>query len=659
MKRTTIRIITIILILVLASAYPALAEDGSTEDRIQTGSSELQSIVPDASGEQDPDDLFAGYLDNTLRSEVKSSGMTLKSRLLYRVPLEGLNSLIYNELSTMIREVARGDRSSTTFEIDITAHGYDLFDYYDADIIIDRLLADMPYELYWYDKTCSTTFGTYGGMLVFNFPVAAAYSESGMTDTYRMDTSYGRAVTNTVDKVNEIVYAASELSDIEKLYYYKDTICDLANYNTYAASNVYYSYGDPWQLIWVFDEDPNTDVVCEGYAKAFKYLCDLTTFDRLINCKLITGLVGVWDDPDNYPNNYLGGHMWNTLSMDDGANYLVDITNCDEGNIGADDRLFLKGYSGIDSYGRYCYDVGNNNIVIYKYDEDALYLFSDDELKLSGSDYIVMSDEDKAAALETCASQGHNYSDWRIEKEATCTEDGLRSRTCSVCHDIITEVIPASGHSMSNWTVIREATVDWTGIKERGCELCGYSEQREIDRLIEITPTVILSSSMYVYDGSKKKPSLTVKAGSDILKKNTDYTVKYASGRRNVGRYSVKVTLKGKYTGTKTVYFKIIPKGSTVKSVISYKRALKIKWSRRSTKMSSKRITGYQIQLATDPDFTENVKKIKIKGYKSTSYKVTKLKAKRKYYVRIRTYRTANGVTCYSKWSKAKTKKTK
>ena len=68
----------------------------------------------------------------------------------------------------------------------------------------------------------------------------------------------------------------------------------------------------------------------------------------------------------------------------------------------------------------------------------------------------------------------------------------------------------------------------------------------------------------------------------------------------------------------------------------------------------STQITGYQLQYATNSKFTSGRKNIKITSYKTVSKKVTKLKAKKKYYVRIRTYRTVSGKTYYSTWSKAK-----
>jgi len=75
--------------------------------------------------------------------------------------------------------------------------------------------------------------------------------------------------------------------------------------------------------------------------------------------------------------------------------------------------------------------------------------------------------------------------------------------------------------------------------------------------------------------------------------------------------------------------------------------------------MSKSRITGYQIQLATNKMFTKNKKTETVKGYKKASKKVKKLKGKKKYYVKIRTYKTVGGKRYYSPWSKVKTVKTK
>lgn len=70
------------------------------------------------------------------------------------------------------------------------------------------------------------------------------------------------------------------------------------------------------------------------------------------------------------------------------------------------------------------------------------------------------------------------------------------------------------------------------------------------------------------------------------------------------------------------------------------------------------KIMGYQIQYSTDCKFKKNKKSIKIKKAKITSKKISNLKESKKYYFRIRTYKSSNKKTRYSKWSKVKSIKT-
>ena len=66
-----------------------------------------------------------------------------------------------------------------------------------------------------------------------------------------------------------------------------------------------------------------------------------------------------------------------------------------------------------------------------------------------------------------------------------------------------------------------------------------------------------MSSTSYTYNGQVKTPNVTVKNGSNTLNKDTDYTVFYPSGRKDAGNYTVKVTLKGNYSGTASKAFTI------------------------------------------------------------------------------------------------------
>ncbi len=99
--------------------------------------------------------------------------------------------------------------------------------------------------------------------------------------------------------------------------------------------------------------------------------------------------------------------------------------------------------------------------------------------------------------------------------------------------------------------------------------------------------------------------------------------------------------------------------GYVKSSINKRKRAFDMKWKLQSKKMSTTKITGYEIQYARNSKFTKSMKKVKVKNYKTTSKKIKNLKKKKKYYVRIRTYMNVGGVTYYSKWSKTKSVKTK
>lgn len=164
---------------------------------------------------------------------------------------------------------------------------------------------------------------------------------------------------------------------------------------------------------------------------------------------------------------------------------------------------------------------------------------------------------------------------------------------------------------------------------------------------------VRLAASSYVYSGKARTPAVTATMG-DIRLTGDDYTVTYADGRKNVGRYKVTVKGKGNYTGTKTLYYTINPKSTSISKLTKGKKSFKVSW-----KKVSSQATGYQIQYATNSKFTKGQKSVTIKSYKTTSKNITKLKAKKKYYVRVRSYKKVGKTTYYSGWSKAKTVKTK
>lgn len=95
-------------------------------------------------------------------------------------------------------------------------------------------------------------------------------------------------------------------------------------------------------------------------------------------------------------------------------------------------------------------------------------------------------------------------------------------------------------------------------------------------------------------------------------------------------------------------------KAPVIKKVKAGKKKVSVSW-----KKSAQSITGYQIQYSTSASFKKGKKTITISGKKKQSRTIKKLKTKKKYYIRIRTYQVINGKKTVSKWSKTKKFKTK
>lgn len=205
-------------------------------------------------------------------------------------------------------------------------------------------------------------------------------------------------------------------------------------------------------------------------------------------------------------------------------------------------------------------------------------------------------------------------------------------------------------HSYANKTV--KATTSKNGSIRKYCTKCGVIQSVST---IPAAKTVKLSATSYTYNGKTKKPSVSVIGNNGKKLASSNYSVSYSSGRKKVGKYTVKVTFKGNYSGTVSKTFKINPKGTSVSKVKAGKKRMTVKWK----KLSKTYVTGYQIQYSTDKKFKKSVKTSTVTKYKTSSKTIKKLKAKKKYYVRIRTYKKVGSVKYYSGWSKVKSVKVK
>lgn len=248
---------------------------------------------------------------------------------------------------------------------------------------------------------------------------------------------------------------------------------------------------------------------------------------------------------------------------------------------------------------------------------------------------------------------------------ATCTKSGLTEGShCQYCKKVLTEQkeIPATGHqyipSQESYPNPK-ATLSKDGrlVSPQVCENC--DDEYEKTAVIPKIGTVKLSKTAYTYNGKVQCPGVVVKDRTGkALKGGVDYNVSYSKGMKNVGKYTVKVTFKENYSGSKSMTYSIDPKGTSVSKVTAAKKGFKVTWKKQKTQT-----TGYQVQYSTDKNFKKNNKTVTISKNSTTSKSVGKLNAKKKYYVRVRTYKTVKfggkSVKLYSGWSKAKSVTTK
>ena len=77
-----------------------------------------------------------------------------------------------------------------------------------------------------------------------------------------------------------------------------------------------------------------------------------------------------------------------------------------------------------------------------------------------------------------CTDHTHAFGDWTVTTPATCTADGVETRSCA-CGETETRTIPATGHTFGDWTVTTPATCTADGVETRTCT-CGETETRAI-----------------------------------------------------------------------------------------------------------------------------------------------------------------------------------
>lgn len=261
----------------------------------------------------------------------------------------------------------------------------------------------------------------------------------------------------------------------------------------------------------------------------------------------------------------------------------------------------------------------------------------------------------KLVEQQIVPAHGHIWDEGIVVQEESCTSQGIKNHVCTKCDATKKEISTELGHDYSTkWMVDKKATMSSNGSKSKHCTRC--DEKTSVTTIYKAS-TVKLSTAIFVYNGKMRSPGIVVKDSKGNTIGTANYTVTKPSGRKNVGKYTYKITFKNQYSGTKSLKLTINPKGTSISSLTKGSKAFTVKWKKQSAKMAASRITGYQIQYAANKKFTNPKSKL-VTGYNSTSKKITGLKADTTYYVRVRTYKTVKidgkSVKLYSGWSSAK-----
>jgi hypothetical protein len=168
---------------------------------------------------------------------------------------------------------------------------------------------------------------------------------------------------------------------------------------------------------------------------------------------------------------------------------------------------------------------------------------------------------------------------------------------------------------------------------------------------VPVKPVQIGSSTVTVakiadtaYKGSQIKPTVAISENGAKLVSGTDYTVAYGANKA-VGKGSITITGKGKYTGTRTAQFNIVPNKVAKPSVKASSGSLKATWK----KLSTAQVTKYQLQYRVSGAAKWTTKTV---AASSSSLTIKSLKKGKTYEVRIRAYKTTSlKANYYGAWS--------
>ncbi|MEE3480757.1 MAG: Ig-like domain-containing protein [Lachnospiraceae bacterium] len=430
---------------------------------------------------------------------------------------------------------------------------------FDQKKVTSALTADYPEYFFWFGRTMGTLYAWKQGTdfvdvsqssITFTMNAAVSYAVVDAADKKyypeKIDTEKIKAIGTAKTKVREIVDAAASLDDYAKLKSYISTIASLNTYNKVAAAqddDYVHTENNPWEIIYVFDGNPDTNVVCEGYAKSFKFLIDNSSFSSDVTAFTITGKVSTTDKAE--------GHMWNIIRID-GVGYHADPTWCDrdDGDI-INWGEFLPGVTKTD---------GGYNVTYPNYPEGASSYYK------GGTAYYVFDDNTKAiytagelnvsetAYTPTVAVTGITLDHSTLSltlgtsQQLTATVEPTEATTKTV-NWTSSDTAVATVDENGNVTPVAAGTTTITATANGDPTKTAICEVTVTDPVVPVTAVKLTEKTLTVSVNGSSKLNFTIEPGNA-----TNKAVTWTSSDESVATVSADGTVTGhKAGGTATI----------------------------------------------------------------------------------------------------------
>lgn len=213
---------------------------------------------------------------------------------------------------------------------------------------------------------------------------------------------------------------------------------------------------------------------------------------------------------------------------------------------------------------------------------------------------------------------------------ATCVTTGLSvGARCKICGKVLQpqQVLPKTAHTYTEKKT--KGSFQKQGKLLRVCSLCGHRESTTIPAVT----TVRLSEKKYVFDGKRHTPKVRLlDENGTTLQRDKDYKLTYATGRKAVGTYQIKIQMTGDYKGSKTVSYQIVPQAVSGLSAVPAKASAQLRWQ------AAPGATHYVVYYST----TKRGGYQKLGTTSKTSASMVQLKSGKVYYFRVRSITRAD-----------------